>query len=681
MRSCSRPHLTLAGAVLLALAALAPPAANAEWIDLGGDRPLTIEVISDAPGRTVYAITIGGFEAEPVTIGDQTYHEIWLPGESRSLAAGLPELPDVRRALAIADDRAVRITVLESEHVDLPGMPVVPAKGNLKRSVDPATVPYTFDAFYQGGGIWPAELVTTDAPHIVRDLRGVVADANVFQYLPDTETLRVHTRLVIEVADDGPGQVNVLQRGGPFDRVDQQFDDLYRRHFLNYEGGRYTPVPEQGGLLVITYDAFAAQMQPLVDWKRQKGIDARLATLAETGTSFSQIKAFIAAAYADWHPAYVLLVGDIAQIPIGSDSDPEYSLLAGGDSYPEIFVGRFSAENADHVNTQVLRSIAYERDQQAAAAWPQYGMGVASNQGPGDDGEYDDEHEDVIRQKLLTYGYLGVDQIYDPYATAAQVASGLEAGRGIINYTGHGSSTSWGSSGFSNTHINALSNQNMLPFICSVACNNGTFTGTCFAETWLRATAGGVPTGAIATYMSYISQSWNPPMCAQDEAVDLLVQDEMRTIGGLWFNGSCQMMDEYGAAGSDEFRNWTIFGDPSLMVRTKAATEMAISHAGILLIGMTEYVVDTGERGALCSLYADGVIYGTATADAAGQAVISLAEAPAEPMTLDPDGHRLQPGHGAGRRAGAAARRPVPRARGHGHRRRRRRPGRPARRR
>ena len=33
-------------------------------------------------------------------------------------------------------------------------------------------------------------LVTTDDPHIVRDLRGVVVDANVFQYLPATETLR-----------------------------------------------------------------------------------------------------------------------------------------------------------------------------------------------------------------------------------------------------------------------------------------------------------------------------------------------------------------------------------------------------------------------------------------------------------------------------------------------------------
>jgi len=299
-------------------------------------------------------------------------------------------------------------------------------------------------------------------------------------------------------------------------------------------------------------------------------------------------------------------------------------------------VGRFSAENTSQVSTQVERVIHYERDVTAGETWMQSGMGVASNQGPGDDGEYDDEHQDVIRQKLLNYGYLAVDQIYDPYGTATQVATGLNAGRGIVNYTGHGSTTSWGSSGFSNSHVNALVNDNMLPFICSVACNNGTFTSTtCYGEAWLRASNGGTPTGAIATYMSYISQSWDPPMCGQDEVVDLLVDDEKRTIGGLFFNGSCQMMDEYGSSGVNEFENWTIFGDPSLAVRTKQPSVMTVNHAGALFIGMGEYSVSVpGFAGARCALYADGVLYGAALADMAGNATIPLAEPPAEPMNL-----------------------------------------------
>ena len=50
-------------------------------------------------------------------------------------------------------------------------------------------------------------------------------------------------------------------------------------------------------------------------------------------------------------------------------------------------------------------------------------------------------------------------------------------------------------------------------FIISVACVNGNFVNsTCFAEAWLRAEDNDEPTGAIATLMSTINQSWNPPM-------------------------------------------------------------------------------------------------------------------------------------------------------------------------
>jgi len=39
----------------------------------------------------------------------------------------------------------------------------------------------------------------------------------------------------------------------------------------------------------------------------------------------------------------------------------------------------------------------------------------------------------------------------------------LNDGRSMINYCGHGSTTSWGTTGFSNTQVNALANENMLP--------------------------------------------------------------------------------------------------------------------------------------------------------------------------------------------------------------------------
>ena len=268
------------------------------------------------------------------------------------------------------------------------------------------------------------------------------------------------------------------------------------------------------------------------------------------------------------------------------------------------------------------------------AAWYHKGTGIASNQGPGDDNEDDNEHQDVIRQKLLNYGYTWVDQIYDPSANAQQVTDAVNEGRSTINYTGHGWSGGWSSSSFSSSHVNALVNDNKLPFITSVACDNGMFEGrTCFGEAWLQATHNGEPTGAIGAYMSARSQSWDPPMCAQDEVIDLLVQDEKRTYGGLCFNGSCQMMDEYGSAGQTEFRAWTIFGDPSLRVRTATPTAMTVTHDDVIPFDATtfEVTVEEGIEGALCAISYEGAYLGSAFTDAAGHAIIDVVgELPAE---------------------------------------------------
>jgi len=618
---------------------LLPTLAGAAWIDLGGE-PVAVRLLEDDGSRSVIEITVGGFQAEPVMIDGQPYYLIDLPREGLQKEVGLPQLPNIRRSVIIPDDREMAVRVLESEHVDLADMPVAPSKGYLPRTVDPATVPYIFADFYASDDVYPREIAQADPPYILRDYRGLVVDANVFQYDAAARSLRVYTRLVLEVVPVGPGRVNVLERHEPVSRLDRQFANLYREHFVNYgTASRYTPLLEDGSLLIIAYDAYAGFLAPLVEWKNQKGLPTRLVTLSETGPTYTQIFNYIQLEYQSTDLAYVLLIGDAQHIPrYGSDSDPGYALLAGSDSYPEIFVGRFSAETPEHVQTQVARTIAYERDVAAGSVsqWLQHGTGIASNQGPGHFGEYDNVHMGYIRNDLLGYGYLTVDEIYDPTATAAMVSNALNAGRGIVNYCGHGSSTSWGTTGFSNTSVNALVNDEMLPFILSVACNNGTFSGgTCFAEAWLRATNGGVPTGAVACYMSYISQSWDPPMYAQDEATDLLVGDVMRTIGGLWFNGSCEMMDATGAIGMTEFRNWTIFGDPSLTVRTKVAEELAANHTGVLLIGLDEYEVDVpGVEGALCALYADGVLYGAALTDAFGHAVIAMATPPMEPMTL-----------------------------------------------
>ena len=176
--------------------------------------------------------------------------------------------------------------------------------------------------------------------------------------------------------------------------------------------------------------------------------------------------------------------------------------------------------------------------------------------------------------------------------------------------------TSWGTTSFSNTGVNALTNQGKLPFIWSVACVNGQFmNGTCFAEAWLRASKSGEPTGALAFLGSTINQSWNSPMAGQDEMSDILAElypdNIKRTFGGISMNGCMEMEDEYGVDGENMADTWTIFGDPSVMVRTKSPDTLVVSNPTGKLVGDTALLVTCNKDGARATLLLNNTILAT----------------------------------------------------------------------
>jgi hypothetical protein len=542
-----------------------------------GAEELTIDVIENTNNKTVLTYEIPSYKIDTVVIKGSRYIQPVLDGENHMIKAGYPALPDVSRAIVIPDVGNPKVRILNERWHEVHDVQVVPSKGNLLRNIDPSTVPYTFGGIYNQDVFWPKQTASIRQPHIIRDIRGVVIDVAPFQYNAKSNVLRVLDSLTLEVTTTGDAGNNTVSPTAMKHSIGGSYKALMENHFVNYQGAeRYDPLSDDGDLLVICYDDFLPNIQPFVDHKNSIGIITTVVPISAIGNNDVAIDAYIENVYNSSNLGFVLLVGDAFQIdyPIATAesgaADPMYGQISGNDHYPEVIVGRFSAETGSHVDTQVERTLAYENNQATQQAWYKKATGLASAEGSGigDDGESDDEHQDNIRLDLLAHGYTEVDQIYDTNGgTSSMVTNAVNAGRGLMNYTGHGSTNTWSTTGFNSSNVNALTNVGMLPWIVSVACLNGQYHGpTCFAESWLRATHNNQPSGAILGYMSSINQSWAPPMSAQDEIVDLFCAETYTKCGVLCMAGSCLMIDEYGSGGNDMMDTWIIFGDPTLRV-------------------------------------------------------------------------------------------------------------------
>jgi hypothetical protein len=587
---------------------------------------------------------INDFDEIPVLIDGVEYSCIVIGEESNLLLEGKPDIPNICRSIVIPDNAKMKIDIVDKSYEVFENVLISPSKGNLLRSVNPDDVPYVFGDVYFEDAWFPSEIASLRDPYIIRDFRGQVVEIYPIQYNPVKKQIRVYSNIEVKIYPDGTDTKNCINRNSWPEKIDYDYKEIYSHHFINFaKQDRYTPVSERGNMLVIVYDNFWDEMVPFINWKNIKGIATEMVKVSEIGDA-EDIKTFIKNYYNTNGLTFVLLVGDAAQVPTYyptyHSSDPTYSYIVGDDHYPDLFVGRFSAENIYEVTTQVERTLEYEKYPQVEEEWYIKGLGVASNQGPGDDGEYDDEHIDNIREKLMAYSYVQVNQSYDPSGSTKYIAESLNDGRSITNYCGHGSPYSWGNGGgFSTSDVDALTNDNMLPFIVSVACNNGEFDSyTCFAEAWMRATNSGEPTGSIANFMSSKSQSWNPPMDAQDEIIDLLIEtypdNKMTTFGAAAFNGCMHMIDEYASSGESETDAWHLFGDPSVQVRTNTPTEIDARHNRFIDVTTWSLELEVvGVKGALCAVSWNNELLGCAYTDENGYALIEIEE----PSGYDPE--------------------------------------------
>ncbi|MFO7810247.1 MAG: C25 family cysteine peptidase [Candidatus Delongbacteria bacterium] len=593
-------------------------------------------------------LIIPEYNVRTVEIDGSRYSVIDHEGGIRTNKKGFAEIPYITASVQLNNNKNVKVDNISSEYIDISlKHPLLPSKGIITRDQNIADIPYQIAPGSVKDSFYPKDLYELTEPFIFRNTRGVNIIFYPFRYNSEKNILRVHKKMLISVTEVGGVPINPL--GDHSATIAREMESVYRSFYINYNHTKSLTVGDKGDILVIytPENGGLGSVTPYINWKKQSGHRVRSMEVPN-GTDLDA-ENIVRDAYND-NPdlLFVQLVGDwenlrsAYSVDLGGSKDPVLGNVSGNDEYQDLIIGRFSAKNAEQLENQINKGIKYELYPEIEGEWYSKALALASNEGAGigDDGESDEAHNEIINDyKLLPSSYSDVFTAYQSEgAGATQISNYINQGVSLINYTGHGYIQGWGGPGFSNSNINYLSNGDRLPFIVSVACVTGHFSGSsdCFAEAWLKKENG----GAIAGWFATINQPWQPPMRGQDYFSDILTGgydysagpgygtstgEQRITFGSVCLNSAVLTLSEAPTDPSTKatVETWTVFGDAALQLRRDSPKLIENENEVVFIENYSTGIVSNGlpVEGATVSLFQDGSSF-FATTDSDGQVSI-----------------------------------------------------------
>lgn len=609
----------------------------AQWMPLQNATGKEVLLATETkPASIVVKIDIPGFYK--VQNSDGSY-AIQLPDGINQTEAGFPDLQHLAISFQIPGKGRTTLKILKAEYTDVNDMSIAPSKGDPQFSNEPEWHnPVPASLAYENNQFYPVTLAKAGDPYILGGVRGQALMIYPLKYHPLSQILRIYHHLEVELQFSDEAGVNELAENSR--SAKGSMAELAVQHFLNGSNNeRYVPVAEGAGMLIVTPAAFVPLFDDFVQWKAQCGIECVIIT-AEEAPEAGNIQQKVNELYYGAGLSYLLLAGDVTKVPSLTNSngmgDNMYGFIEGNDHYPEIITGRMPAKDARELTIMLSRSLSYEKGLSGFEKANAF-AGIASELGPGDNGEKDFEHLRIIGQQLQQNSGMVVSEFFDGSQggsdqpgnpTALQIEQAFNKRLGAAMYIGHGTSNGWFTSGFNSNNVKSLLNTDTWPVIWSAGCDNGNFVeANCFAAQWLKAGTPENPTGAVAAMMSTGRQSWFPPMAAQDEIAAILAGKKpgvtTRTFGGISMAACMRMNDKYGEGGFRVTDTWNLFGDPSLLMRTAAPQKIEVRHAEAIGADASGFVVNVPVENALASIVYKGKLLGAANA-VDGMAIVPL---------------------------------------------------------
>lgn len=590
------------------------------------------------------------FTVGNVEIKGDSWISLGIDGYMPSTKEGAPQLPVFSRLIEVPICDGFKLDVKNAiyDTLSLEGGRVWPAQPSRSKS-DTATHKMVIDGeIYSQDAFFGFETAQVEAIGIARDRRLARLQFSPVRYNPTNGLIIVCRQATVTVSYqnvDQESSLEVFNRyfSPAFTSGANTMNSLYPKAVSTAAPIRY---------LIVAHSMFRGQLDSFVEWKRRKGFitDIVYTDEAAVGTTTTSIAAYLQGQYTNATatspaPTYVLIVGDHEQIPAftGTTStahitDLYYISWTSGDNIPDCYCGRFSAQSVAQLTPQIEKTLMYEQYTFADPTFLDRAVMVAGVDG-GSSGDYGYTHADPAMDYAITNyinGAHGFSQIYYvknntaivPTATnvtigpngssySATVRSYYNQGAGWINYSAHGSATSWGTPNFTTSHAEAMTNTQKFGIMIGNCCLTNKFqTSTCLGEAVLRkgnyCGAVGYIGGSNSTYWNEdfywavgvrSSSSIGPSMSMAYNASNLGAYDRLcHTHGEAYSNwvasqGALMMAGNMAVQASTSSRQlyyWEIYhlmGDPSVMVWLTQADTMTVSSPVAVVSGTTAITV------------------------------------------------------------------------------------------
>lgn len=577
----------------------------------------------------------GDLAVRNLTLLDTPFSQIGLEGYDFQNMAGRPALPSLTKLIAVAQGGAVEVefVVLASDTLEGSALgidhAVVPAQPSRSKSdIRPAMLVQDASVYSQDG-FYGLPVVEAEAIGTARNERLARVTFNPVQWNPATNQVVVvreatATVRVREADMEATQQLQKLHSSGGFNLGAEVLNA--RKDNIANGPMRYT---------IVAYSGFRGALDEFVEWKKRQGFLVDLVYTDEVGSDTASIRNYLKGLYdnattSSPAPTYVLLVGDVAQVPAfrlsasgeSHHSDLRYCCWTAGDNIPDAYYGRFSAQNLEQLLPQISKTLMYEQYTFPNDAYLARAVLIA-----GEDGGYESDNAyrycdptmDYVAREYVkssngftTVSYYKNNTNFAPTgvtvtgSSQASTTSGAlrtlyNGGCGWVNYSAHGDVEEWSIPSFTTTHVAQMTNNNMPSVMIGNCCMSNSFQeSACLGEALLRKAdnAGAVAYVGASNYTYWaedfywavgvrtsVSNTSNPSYDASHlGAYDRLFHthgesysDQYLTMGQMMYAGNLAVEGSNSSLKTYYWQVYHLMGDPSLLPWLGRAATMTAS--------------------------------------------------------------------------------------------------------